>query len=447
MASPSEIHLTAEDTGIFKIKDQDSTTAAKVSELLQENHEKHHIFFNHDGFHNHIVHHLLTLYGVGASASVIEKHYENNASYQRPPLPVEERVVQDMSDPEHFKKYLGNEKYYHDFLVFFQKEMESRGFETVLDEFLFAGTEKADDLLGRMYGGFFHPIIHLGFGLEFKQPAIIAEALAQGAVHDSWTGKYLLRTEAAAKSNNDASVTTTLLELLDEIRANKKLATSAHWGDANKIRDGILVRAPEEMIRIASKWIVTPETLERKTAEMTNAAIYFTVAAQRPPKQVKFDFFYMHFTNTSIFFPTFNALPFLSSANKVRLLQWKAYLDLALYTSRAAAPLDLAEISLYTPSKLEAGDAEWPGILRRLTEVADDGHAVKFGRAVANAERLCKPYEDAGDEVGVLKAFMWEKIGNMIIDSVEDSGERWVRGTGFAEAWENFEDHPRTLQL
>lgn len=235
---------------------------------------------------------------------MLEKHYKNNASYQRPPVPLDERVVQDMSNPEHFQKYLGNEKYYHDFLVFFQKEMESKGAESVLNEFLFAENEKADDLLGRMYGGrllrissntmhyqliplgFFHPIIHLGFGLEFQQPAIIAEALAQGAVHDNWTGKYLLRTEAAAKSNPNPSINTTLVELLEEIRADKKLATSAHWEDPNKVRDGILVRAPEEMIRIASKWIVTPETLERKTAEMTNAAIFFTAAAQRPPKQV-----------------------------------------------------------------------------------------------------------------------------------------------------------------
>lgn len=447
MASPSKIFLSTEDTGIFKFKSQDSETAAKVSELLQENHDQHHIFFNDDGFHNHIVHHLLTLYSVGAPASVIEKHYKNNASYQRPPMPLEERVVQDMSNPDHFQKYLGNDKYYHDFLVFFQKEMEGKGLEHVLNEFLFAGNEKANDLLGRMFGGFFHPMIHLGFGLEFKQPAIIAEALAQGAVHDNWTGKYLLRTEAAAKSNPNPSLDTTLLELLEEIRADKKLATSAHWDDANKVRDGILVRAPEEMIRIASKWVVTPETLERKTAEMTNAAIFFTAAAQRPPKQVKFDFFYMHCTNTSIFYPTFNALSWLSTENKIRLLQWKGYVDLAIYTSRAAAPLHLSEVSLYTPSKLEAGDAEWKGIFRRLTEFEDDGHAVKLGRAVANAEKLCKPYEEDGAAVGVLNGFMWEKIGNMIVDSVEDTGATWARGAGFPEAWEGYEDRPRKSQL
>lgn len=32
------------------------------------------------------------------------------------------------------------------------------------------------------FTGFLHPLIHLGFGVEFDQPAIVAEALAQAAV-------------------------------------------------------------------------------------------------------------------------------------------------------------------------------------------------------------------------------------------------------------------------
>jgi hypothetical protein len=39
MATPSKIHLTTEDTGVFKFKSQNEETAAKTSELLQENHE------------------------------------------------------------------------------------------------------------------------------------------------------------------------------------------------------------------------------------------------------------------------------------------------------------------------------------------------------------------------------------------------------------------------
>ncbi len=62
------------------------------------------------------------------------------------------------------------------------------------------------------------------------------------------------------------------MSLLDEIRADRKLSTAAHWEDGNKIRDGIMKRAPDEMIKYASQWTVKPEQLEEKSAEMTNAA-------------------------------------------------------------------------------------------------------------------------------------------------------------------------------
>lgn len=115
--------------------------------------QKHHIYFNHMGFHNHIVHQLLTLYGLGAPVSVIEANYKRNAGYQRPQLPTKEATVADMANPEHFLKYLGQEKYYHDYVVFFQKEMEKMGWEKVLNEYLFSGTAQADALFGRLFAG------------------------------------------------------------------------------------------------------------------------------------------------------------------------------------------------------------------------------------------------------------------------------------------------------
>jgi Questin oxidase-like len=61
------------------------------------------------------------------------------------------------------------------------------------------------------------------------------------------------------------------VDLLNEIHANKKLSTAAEWGDGNKIRDGIMKRAPEEMIGYASQWSAKPEKLEDETAEMISA--------------------------------------------------------------------------------------------------------------------------------------------------------------------------------
>jgi len=139
--------------------------------------------------------------------------------------------------------------------------------------------------------GFLHPIIHLGFGIEFEQPAIVAEALAQAAVHDNRLTPFLMESERVAQSQHSSGET--MEELLDQVRADQKVATSAHWGDRNKLRDGVLVRAREEMIRYASQWRVDEASLRQKTAEMYNATAYFTGAAQRPPKVMKFDFFSM----------------------------------------------------------------------------------------------------------------------------------------------------------
>ncbi|PMD37389.1 hypothetical protein L207DRAFT_514664 [Hyaloscypha variabilis F] len=454
MATSSKVHLTINDTGIVKSKSQTPESAAKTSELLQENHDNHHVFYNKDGYHNHIAHHLLTLYGLGAPAEVIEQRYKENANYQRPAVQSKERVLEDMSNSENFEKYLNKEKYYRDYLVFWQNEIEKKGWENVLNEYVFAGDERGDDLLGRLYGGFLHPLIHLGFGIEFHQPAIIAEALAQICLHDNWTGNFLRAAEKDSKSRNSTN-SKTIPELLDEIRANKKLSTAAEWSDGNKVRDGIIARASDEMLKYTSQWTVTPENLEQKTAEMINSCIYYTAAAQHPPKQVKIDFYYMHCVNSSIFFPTFNAQPWLSTANKVRLLQWKGYLDLAMYASRRSPPLLLSEITDYTPAKPK--EADWSGIFTRLWNFLDDGHAIKLARAVRNGELVGEAWEEKARKVGKengavgdgmkVKGKMWGKIGNMVIDSVEDTGAHWARSVGFEEAWVEYEDRPRKSQL
>lgn len=137
-----------------------------------------------------------------------------------------------------------------------------------------------------VFEGFLHPIIHFGFGIEFNQPAIVAESLAEAAVHDTWTTDFLIKAEEYHKSHKEIPQKS-LSALLDDIRADLKLSTAAEWDDANKVRDGILKRAPDEMIKYLSQWTVTEENLEEKTAEMTNNAIWFTAAAQRPPKQVR----------------------------------------------------------------------------------------------------------------------------------------------------------------
>ncbi|KAF2646786.1 hypothetical protein P280DRAFT_388210 [Massarina eburnea CBS 473.64] len=434
MATASTIRLEAGQKSKFRVERIGEESAQLTSRLLQENHEKHHIFFNQSGFHNHIVHHLLTLFALGATPSEIQKGYDDNTSYQRPPVSLKQEVVDDMHQPERFKTYLGNEEYYRDFLVFFQGQIEKLGWEDVLNEYVFKGDERADDMLVRMFSGFMHSIIHLGFGVEFGQPAIIAEALAQAAVHDNWIGTLFFEAEKAAKANGaEPKNTKSLVQLLEDIRTDKKLSGAAHWEDANKIRDGILKRAPDEMIKIASQYVISEEQLAEKDAELINATVYYTASAQHPPSQIKFDFFYMHCVNSSIFFSTFFSSTFLRPATKVRLLEWKARIDLAMYASRATPALDLSHITSYK-STLNP-PSSWQEVFERVNRYPDDGHVSKLVRALAHGEQVCKKFEDR--EGFLIKGDMWEKLGIMVVESVEAGEPKWVRSCGFEEAWES----------
>ncbi|KAF6226042.1 hypothetical protein HO173_012532 [Letharia columbiana] len=448
-ASASQVKLSPDHCGIFHLPGVTKESAAKASDVLQEDLENHHCFFNASGFHNHIPHHILTLYALGAGPELIQKHYESNKQYQRPLQPITDSILEDLHDNEKFREYLGSGRYYHEWLVFFQGEIDKKGYEVVINEYCLKGDERADDMLVRLHGGFLHPMIHLGFGVEFKQPAIVAEALAQAAVHESWLGPFMLDAEKAATSTGKGKP---MVELLDEVRANKKLSEAAQWDDSNKIRDGILVRAPDEMISIAKEWKVMPGAVIEKTGEMTNAAVYYTGGAQYPPKPIKFDFYYMHCVNCSIFYDAFSKqATWITDENKARLLEWKGRLDLCMYASRRSPKPRMDIINDYEPKHPEtAKDTvvekdSWDGIVTRVLHLDDDGHAAKLVRALAHAENICAAYS-MNDPLFRIKGDMWLQLGHMAIDSVEgaeNTGGAWVRSAGFPQAWEQFEDHPR----
>ncbi|KAG9199417.1 hypothetical protein G6514_008482 [Epicoccum nigrum] len=308
-----------------------------------------------------------------------------------------------MSIPETYKLYLGNERYYRDFLLFFQKEIDKKGWPNVLKEYVFEGDERADDMLVRMFSGIVHPIIHLGFGVEFEQPTIIAEALALAAVHNNWEASHLIESEKAVKTSPpDRRSDIPIVDLLQRIYADSE-------------------RNSVGRVKYASQVYVTVENIETKTAEMINATVYFTGAAQRPPHQVKIDFFNMHAVNLSIFFSSFLRQSWIPTPVKARLLEWKIRMDLSMYASPHPPKLLLEEITNYKSIK----NSCWEEIFERVKKHRDDGHACKLVRALANGEQACKRHEGRDDFT--IKGDMWLKLGNMVIDSVETGPPEYVR--------------------
>lgn len=132
------------------------------------------------------------------------------------------------------------------------------------------------------------------YGIEWQQPAIIAEGLAQAAVHENRAGGFLTRAEQAATASASAR-TPPLPELFESVRLfSDKLATSARFDDKNKIYDGIFVRAPDEALEFVKQVKVNEDELDERLAEMVHSCAYVAAAAAfHPPNNPKFDFFLM----------------------------------------------------------------------------------------------------------------------------------------------------------
>ncbi|KAF3770979.1 hypothetical protein M406DRAFT_344427 [Cryphonectria parasitica EP155] len=449
MATTQKIQVDPQQTGLWKVKQTDES-AKKASELLQHDLETHHVFFNQMGFHNHLVHQVLSLFGTGASSTVLQKGYDHNTIYQRPTEPLHSDVVTDLQNWDHAQRYLGREQHYPDFLAFFQREIDARegnGWQAVLSKYALAGTEAADDLLVRLYAGFLHPLIQLMFGMEWAQPAIVAEALAQACVHQPNFKEVLLeaekRADAAYGKKGEKGHMPRIVALLEEVRADAKLRDSVRMADDNKVRDGVLKRAPEEMTRIISKVKVRPEDLDERTAEMFDASLYTAAAASFHANKVnKFDFFLIHHVNSAPIFLTINAQPSIPVEVKARLLEWKIRYDLIQYAARGVPELSLDDLKAYQPKKTDKSSVA--DIMSRLHNfVEDDGHAIKLGRAAVICQETTKKYEDR--EWMVIKGDdLWMKVHHLIADSVEAPGETWVRTTGLEEAWS---DIPNKFKL
>ncbi|KAI5812071.1 hypothetical protein BZA77DRAFT_359922 [Pyronema omphalodes] len=437
------VRLTAPKAGLLCLPGITPASAKAVSDCLTENHNTHHIFFNTDGFHNHISHYLLALYDLGGSAELITQSYHHETVYQRTLSAVPHPSI-DPLDPQ----YLGLHTSYQSYLSHFRSEISTKGYEKVLQETFFNGTERSEDMLVRLFSGFLHPFIHIGYGIEFRQPAIVAEGLALAATSAAWLGDVLRgaekKEEEMEEKEKEKGKGRSLVELMEEIRGNEKLRNAPRYTDVNKIK-AVYERAPEELLGVLAKYKVGEDELEFRMAENINAAALFTAASQRKDKEIRLDFFHMHSHNSSLFLPTFLSLPFLTTPQKARFLTWKSRHDLTLYISRRSPDLYPLEIQHYIPKNPSTNTNPWLNLLdRAMRWTEDDGHLVKFIRAAMVGERVCAPYE-GGEwrERGLLvHGDMWVRMAHMAVDAMEnptsDGGSIWVRNTGFEEAWERF---------
>ncbi|KAH8698792.1 hypothetical protein BGW36DRAFT_340049 [Talaromyces proteolyticus] len=437
----STICLSSDHLGLGRLSDNPTGALELANKLLQQNHDKHHIFWRDVGGHNHIPHSLLSVLALGGGPADIQRAYDDGVAIQRAIPPVDEATVEELGNPAVFRKHIGDVSQYTNFMMFFKKQIAAKGWQQVLQEYVFSGTPEAKTIFAQLYEGAFHPIIHLGFGIEFGLPSIIAEGLAQAAVHDSagLEGFFLQsETEAAAAIGTGKS----LLALYNEVRATDKIRHAARLQDGPvRVREGVIGRAGAEIASLASQYRIKQDDIERATAEMINLCAYSAGGAQRPGKARKIDFFYMHNVNASIFFTALIRQDWISPADKVLLVERKARMDLIWYAASAAAELHLDDIVGYQPT-YSAG-LDWSGLYAAVNTAHDDGHVAKFVRAVKNGEEVSRPFEsgDGADDFPV-KGDSWFKLAQMAYDTTvkDEVDDKWVWGVGFDPLWQRIPD-------
>ena len=440
-----QIQLSTQHVGLACLDTSPPGSVEVANELLQENHDRYHMFFRDVGGHNHLAHSILTVLAMGGGPKEIRRAFNDGVKIQRPLPHSTAEVVQELSHPESFRARMCVLSEYGNFLAFFDQEINARGWRSVVEEYCFSGTPLAEAMFSQLYEGLYHPLIHLGFGMEFDQPSIVAEGLAQAASDDqSGIDVFFQRSEHSARSESVRPKT--LVELYAAIRANAQIRSAARLQDGPLRYQRVLQHAMDELVTVAAQLQVSPDELERGTAEMISCAA-FTAAAQKANKVRKIDFFYMHIVTCSLFLDVLRRQPWIRTEDKVRLLERKARLDLVWYAASGAAEMHVQNLLEYKP--MLSKDMDWRDIYRAAIEIHDDGHVVKFIRALRNGEDVVMPFEHGpGAASFPVTDSMWLKIAQICYDSTAEIGNedpkelsrKWVWGAGFDGAWAKVPD-------
>ncbi|KAG0179401.1 hypothetical protein DFQ28_002837 [Apophysomyces sp. BC1034] len=433
-------------------------------ELLVKNNKQFHVFFNDRKFHNHFSHHLLAAYSLGGSSDRLQQIYDKHKEYQRK-FP---ELLKEKFDRKNYQNYLGKAEAYGNFLVMFQQEIEAHGPVDTVRRWVWSG-----DLLARTVGGAYHPLIHIGYGLEFDLPGTVAEGLAMAActtllldslidnlpppagvltpIHPVTSintgataalgvisqlstqlsnqlglGGYLKSSASAAEPGSFAD--NPLIGIVQEIQQDKDFDAAVSFED--EIKSTVVfknTKATEKLKQYAARWQLLPDKddLRLRMRELYEAIMVVFGSSGIRDKDVRLDFFLMH-ALTSVHF-VHHYLPLVSCTEGVLLLRSHLVSSLAYYVARGRPILQIDLLLNYqSPNAVEGELNPWNSVFDRALK-AEEEHVIKTVRACAVGHILyghrCEqdPYENA-----------WLKAAQLALDQ---DGHWDFAGIGFDEAW------------
>ncbi|RDW77841.1 hypothetical protein BP6252_05894 [Coleophoma cylindrospora] len=272
------------------------------------------------------------------------------------------------------------------------------------------------------------------YGIEWEQPAIIAEGLAQTAIHTTYVGDFLTRVEKRA-SENQIRGRVIVSELLEKVHSDQRFVNSVRSGNPNDILNGVEVVCPDEAIEYLSQVKVEPDKLEEMVVENIHTAAYMASASVfHPPNDPRFDFFLIHHLTAAPILLLINQASWIPAAVKLRVLEWKNRYDILHYVVRWCPPLRITSVASYVPKDIDLVDST-EKLLVRFHGMPDDGHVIKLARALVIAQHVSRKYGNR-PWIRIEDDATWLRALYLLLDSTEKNPSfPWVRSAGWDGAW------------
>ncbi|KAF9259180.1 hypothetical protein L218DRAFT_1004149 [Marasmius fiardii PR-910] len=293
--------------------------------LLRENHERWHIYYDKLGRHNHISHHSIAVWALGAHKDIVRMGYDKNEFLQQPRGMSPEAVTEKNRIERIGKHELSS-------------QVTENGGPRTLEDYVFSSNAnfgnknkagRYPEMLCRIQSGIMHGHIHVGYGAEFGLPGMYIEGLAEAAVSD--TGNSQLIPKAlfdSVDSRNQTSVTSRLLSaftlkgttpplispgvhaftILARVANDPKIVSKAM--DYEKMYHSLMKDCGDALYHYASQWtldVSSPATFQEKIEELQWAmTLMYAVPGYKQHDDGEFnaDFITVHFVTSAIFLPS-----------------------------------------------------------------------------------------------------------------------------------------------
>ncbi|KAJ7237332.1 hypothetical protein C8J57DRAFT_1247119 [Mycena rebaudengoi] len=329
-----------------------------LEELLRQDYVSHHCIFNDRGFHNHLPHHLVAAYDMGATPVLLKLIYDKLAPTLRPI----DREGEDITE-SNWTTRLGDRKAYGSYLDFFSEQISKNGVSETMRKYVMAPEANGNKslMLARALGGTLHPFLKIGFGAEFGRNYMVSQGLAMAAVTGAENSAYVLDAPSGLPQiATNTSKGVKLLHLLREVYDSPILKPIIPYEPNAKANSRLkkLAENPDrgaELRRIYAKWSIdttlTDATFEQELADKTEECLWqatlLLAATGKPNRAPRLDFFLMHVLTSALCLPSLLAV-LEDPVHKAQLLQGYARKSALFVLLRGRPRIDIPLLMSYT---------------------------------------------------------------------------------------------------